>query len=106
MTNAISPCFVFVVNFLLPQEKIRISAEPGPLHLGPRIVQDPPKEHREVKGIQISGLEGGGRISDPGQEPHGRGVSAWLLLVSRHGAQTLWTDQASVEILKVWDFCL
>lgn len=97
---------MFVVNFLLPQEKIRISAEAGPLHLGPRIVQDPPKEHSEVKGIQISGLEGGGRISDPGQEPHVRGASAWLLLVPRHRAKTLWTDQASIEILKIWDFSL
>lgn len=98
-----SPSSVFLVNFLPPQEKIRISAEAGPLHLGPRIVQDLPKEHSEVKGIQISGEAGRGRISDRDHEPHVRGAS---LLASRHRAKTLWTYQASMEILKIWDFYL
>lgn len=73
--------------------------------MGPRIVQDPPKEHSEVKGIQISGEAGGGRISDQGPEPHVRGASAWLLLSLDIG-QRLWTVQASMEVLKLWDFCL
>lgn len=93
-------CSVFLMNFLLPQEKIRISAEAGPLHLGPRIVQDPPKEHSEVKGIQISGKAARGRVSDQGLEPCVRRAS---LLVSRHRAKTLWTDQVSMEILKIWE---